>query len=1216
MSEFVHLHNHSEYSLLDGFSRLPDMVERVRALNQPALALTDHGNLHGAVEFYQLSKKAGVKPIIGVEGYVAKGSRFDRSQDERFPSHITLLAQDAQGYRNLLKLVSKSHRESFYYRPRMDADLLAECSEGIIVLSGCPSSILSKLAIQGDTKTGLEHINRTKEVFGSRYYIELMRHKGVPNQDKALANLIDWASRSNTPTVVTNDSHYVVSDEAELQDILTCIQTNSLITDPNRLHMEDTTYYLRSADEMHREWSEHPESLKNTLAIAEQISFEMDFSQTLLPRFDCPDGLGSMEYLRRLCSEGMKFRYGDNATADLWKRLEYELQVVEATNFADYFLVCWDIFKFVNRERMLSAVRGSAASSLILYCLEVTQIDPVKTNLVFERFLNMERREMPDIDMDFQDDRRSEVLQYCVNKYGTDHVAQIITFGTLGAKAAIRDATRVLNYRASIGDKLARLVPERLGVTLDIAMESPQFKESVEESKESERIFQIAKGLEGSVRHASTHAAGVVISDDPLANHVPLQLPSSKDVNALPSTQYAMEAVADIGLLKMDFLGLRNLTVIDRAMKLASDFSGNEVTLKNIPHEDRKTFRMLSDGDTYGVFQLEGEGMRRSIRELKPNTIMDISAMIALYRPGPMEHIPEFIASKHGEKQAQYPHEALRGILEETYGVIVYQDQILLIARDFGGYTLGEADILRKAMGKKIPAVMAAERSKFIRGAEKKGYPTSLAERVFNLIEPFAGYAFNKAHSVSYAFIAYWTAYLKANYTVEYFASLMDSWRSDQNRLTQCIWEAKRVSVEVAGPSINHSGTGFTVISEPDKPRRILFGLSAIKGVGEAAINPIIQERERGGKFEDLNDFCERIASIQLNRKALESLIKSGAMDEFGARGALLESIEGILSFIRASSDQSATNQSSLFDLPGAESMKQISLVLQIPQTDDLDLQEKLRWERDLIGVEITQNPYVTAMLKYQSRFIVSAAEISRESCDKRVQAIGAVNSINSRLTRNNERFFQVSLRLPDGLVDAIIWPNILNKTEMLWVIGNYLVIKGTVKERSGEYTLHVDDAEPFELHSDGGMIPAEQPGNSNNSVSNISDSSGRSDEQVDRRPQTGGYRKVAETSKPYPEGETTWSRNVTIHLSDTGDYEANRLLVERVFLVLYRHKGSGYVILDVTENGKSHRLKLPSLHVSGSPELESELGEILGYHSVTLGDDPVLNGSDTSSVA
>ena len=938
------------------------MVTKVKENSQSAIAITDHGNMYGAVEFYKLAKQNDINPIIGLEAYVAKEDSLKKTTDEKSPYHLTLLSQNHTGYQNLMKLVTHSNLNGFYYKPRIDKKILEENSQGIIALSGCPSSELSRSIIIDDEKKTKETYGWFKEVFKDNFYLEIMEHVGVPHQKKINEELLRIHKANNIPYVITNDNHYVNQEDHSAHELLMCLQTNSNINDPHRFKFDDDNYHIKSTEEMYEQWGELTEGLRNTLVIAEKCNIELDFSKSLLPKYECPDGKSSMEYLRELTYKGFSKKFESN-DSKLIERLEYELEVIEKTKFPDYFLVCWDIFNFVNSKKILSAVRGSAAASLVLYCLEVTRINPMEHNLVFERFLNLERREMPDIDMDFEDDKRNEVMKYCVDRYGKDHIAQIITFGTMGAKAAVRDVTRVLDLPISVGDKLAGIIPTRVGTKIKDAQEIEEFK-SLQRDNDYKKVVDFATKLEGTIRHASTHAAGVIISQDNLTDDVPLQRSTSDDENAPPTTQYAMGAIADVGLLKMDFLGLTNLTIIGKTIELIEEMNAINFDIYSISKEDKNTFDLLSEGDTFGVFQLESAGMRKYIKDLKPSNVSDIAAMIALYRPGPMEHIDRFIRSKYGKEKIKYHHEALKEILSETYGIIVYQDQVLKIAQAFGGYTLGEADILRKAMGKKIKEVMQAQKDTFIKGSLKKGFDNDIANEIFELIEPFAGYAFNKAHSVSYAMIAYWTAYFKANYKVEYFTSLLNSYINNFDKISDCITEIRKTNIDVKNPHINHSQSKFS-IEQDDNERSIRFGLSSLKNVGIASINKIINEREENGTFASLDDFCKRMDSSWINKKILESLIKSGSFDEFGDRGSLFDSVERILLQINNATKLRNSNQTTMFDLFGDEvETPTTDLELTNIKTEDT---QKMHWEKEVLGISFTENPNHKEMLRIKN---------------------------------------------------------------------------------------------------------------------------------------------------------------------------------------------------------------------------------------------------------
>ncbi len=1176
---FVHLHNHTEYSLLDGFSKIDDLIQTVSDLGQPAVAMTDHGVMHGAIDFYTSAQNQGIKPIIGMEGYIAPNSRLDKNK-EKNPYHITILARNYIGYRNLLKISSIAHLEGFYRRPRLDKDLLEKHSDGLTILSGCPSGELSSYLKQENIEEAEKSATWFKEIFKEQYFLELMSHKGIEGQEKINRSIVEIGKKFNIPTVVTNDSHYVKQSDAPLQDILTCIYTRTNIKDPKRLHMEDTSYYIRSSEDMRQQWSELEEACDNTLLIAESCELDLDLGKTLLPKFPVPDQMTSIEYLKKLSFDGLNKRY-DNPDKKLTDRLNYELHIIEETNYADYFLVCWDIFSFVNKRGILSAVRGSAASSLVLFCLEVTQIDPVERDLFFERFLNIERREMPDIDMDFADDRREEVIKYCVDHYGRDHVAQIVTFGTLGARASIRDTTRALDLPLSLGDKLAKLVPNKLGINIKTSLdESSEMKNLTINDHDSKNVIDTAIKIEGSVRHASTHAAGIVISETPLTDNVPLMRTTNSDENSIPTTQYAMKAVESVGLLKMDFLGLTNLSVLNSCIELIKETKNEDLDIYKIPIDDKKTFELLSNADTFGVFQLESAGMRNYIQDLKPSSIMDIAAMIALYRPGPMEHIETFINAKYGKIEIQYPHDDLKNLLEPTYGVIVYQDQVMLIAQEFGGYTLGEADILRKAMGKKIPSVMKAENDKFTKGALSKGYTETQAKKVFQLIEPFAGYGFNKAHAVSYGYIAYWTAYFKANYPVEYFCSIMNSSTDNPEKIGDCIREAKKHNIDVLPPNINASFSKFSV-EESNKIPSIRFGLSAIKNVGENAIEQIIEERKENGKYNSLEDFSIRTDAKYCNRRNFESLIRCGSFDEFGSRGGIFNASERIINVIQSQTRIRESNQSSLFDMFG-ESVDNTIQKFEI-EKEDTPLKEMVMWERELIGVEFTHNP-IAEELKSQTNHIVFASEITKESISKKISVIGQIANVKDLKTRRGDSFKSIQLQLLDKVVETVVWPDVLLRTENLWVLGDFISINGTLRERNGITSLAVEDASKYNFSKNQEDIDSETSITNEDSIL----------VQKETNPTINNLRvekAILETKNTEP---------LIIKIFENNDSEVAQKIIQDIFMLIEDSPGHSEVNLHVQSNNKIVNLLLPK-KVEISKILKDRLVEIVGEENILI---------------
>ena len=1062
---FTHLHVHTEYSMLDGLSRLEDLVLRAKELGMDSLAITDHGGMYGAIDFYQIAKQHGVKPIIGCEMYVAPDSRHERSSNNKSPYHMTVLSQNERGYDNLLRLVSKANLEGFYYRPRIDREILEQHSDGLIVLSGCPSGEVPGAIMRGEMDKARDAAAWYKELLDGRYFLELMSHGDVPDLPQINQGLMELHRQLDIPVVATNDSHYTKKEDAPLQDILICIQTNTNVEDEGRLRMAEDSYYLRSPQEMAELWTEVPEAITNTQRIAEMCDLNLDFSRMRLPEYPVPGGLSADDYLAQICHEAMLRRVPNAGNAER-DRLEYELDVIRQTQFADYFLVVWDIAKFVHERDIFFAVRGSAAASLVLFCLGVTDVNPLPYRLVFERFLNVERKEMPDIDMDFQDDRREEVINYVLDKYGREHVAQIITFGTFGAKAAIRDVGRALAMPYGDVDRVARLVPNRLNITLSNALEqNPDLKEIYDADEGIANLVDTARGLEGLTRHTSTHAAAVLISQEPLDDIVPLQRPTraTDDGSGVAMTQYAMDPCAELGLLKMDFLGLANLSILARARDLIKETRGIEFALTEIPLDDGKTFALLSRGETVGEFQLEGAGMTRYIKELKPSALSDVAAMIALYRPGPMEHISTFIDSKHGRVAPHYPHPALEDILEETYGVIVYQDQVLQIARTFAGYSLGQADIVRKAMGKKIPEIMVEEKQNFLKGALAQGYTQQMAEQIFALIEPFAGYAFNKAHSVSYGLISYWTAYLKANFPAEYMVALLNSYKDNTDRVAGAVAECRRMDIPVLPPSVSRSEVNFSIDTAEDGGSAIRFGLSAIKNVGEAAVTPLVEARKDSDGFRSIESLCQNADVGGVGKKALESLIRAGALDKFGDRKGMLEVIDRIISLAQSEAHLRNSQQTSMFDMMG-ESMPAELASIDVPDLNTSDT-EKGQWEQELLGVSTSNNAMLDLLaLSRSANDVLMVKELEESMVGKRVRVTGIVSDVTRRYTRDQKPFAIVSLVLIDGVLEVFIWDDKLQETDGLWQDGKLVAVTGNVRQRDEQLSVSCLEATEVQL--------------------------------------------------------------------------------------------------------------------------------------------------------
>ncbi|RJQ38688.1 MAG: DNA polymerase III subunit alpha [Dehalococcoidia bacterium] len=1151
---FTHLHVHTEYSLLDGMCRIPQLVNRAKELGMTSLAITDHGVLYGAIEFYQAARQAGIKPIIGCEIYLAQDSRTGRSASDKESYHLVLLAKDQTGYRNLLQLVTKAHLEGYYYKPRVDKELLKEYHQGLIALSACLGGEVPHLFLQNCIPEAKAAAKWYKETFGD-YYFEIMRHP-LPELESLNKFLVSLGKELDIPLVATNDVHYINREDAEAHDILLCIGTNSTVNDPRRIKMAADSFYLKSPEEMAELFADLPEAIENTAKVAEMCHLELDFGRLHLPEIERPAGLSPDEYLASLCREGLEKFYPD-PSPELKARLEYELEVIKKTEFANYFLVVWDIVSFTRQNKIFFGVRGSAAASLVLRCLGITEVDPISSGLVFERFLNIERKEMPDIDMDFQDDRRDEVISHISRKYGTDHVAQIITFGTLGARAALRDVGRALGMSYGDVDRVARLVPFAPGMTLDRALsENIELKQIYEADDIIRNLVDKARKVEGISRHASTHAAGVVISSEPLNRYVPLSRVSRGEGEGQVMTQFPMGDIARIGLLKMDILGLINLTILARALEIIKESRGVTLDLYRIPMDDKRTFELLSKGETAGVFQLEGSGMRRYIKELKPSTFGDIAAMVALYRPGPMEHIPTFIKAKHGEEKIHYPHEALANILKETYGVIVYQDQVLFIARTFAGYSLGQADIFRKAMGKKIPEVMRKEKANFLAGAKKLGFSAKLAEEIFALIEPFAGYAFNKAHSFSYALIAYQTAYLKANFTAEYLTALLISHAGNLEKVASATAECRRMGIGILGPDVNKSDTSFTIEKGGPGTPSIRFGLATIKNVGSSAVEGIIKERNKGGAFGSIEEFCRRCDLSATNRRALESLIKGGAFDSLVGRGSLLANIGRVLALSQREQARQKTGQATMFDLWGAAAPPPLAgLDL---GSEDMPAAERRTWEKELLGVYITKSPFGTLAADAVAGQDTFCGDIDTEMDGQAVAIAGTVTSVRQLVTAKDRKTF-VSAVLEDvsGSIEVMVWPRVYEKNKELWKEGNNLLVRGKVRLKDDRVQLNADEAGEY-------------------------------------RP-SGGIPEKAVTSPPEP------VRHLVLRLAQTDDEVGDLDRLSAVVEALEDYPGRDEVSIAVYADGRIVRQRMTKLFVRYCPKLEAQLGVIIGRENIAL---------------
>ncbi len=1065
---FVHLHVHSEYSVLDGLSKVGAIVNRAKELGQPAVAITDHGVMYGVIDFFNAAKKAGVKPIIGMEGYLARRGRTDRDpQKDKSPYHLLLLAQNQAGYQNLLKLASIAQLEGFYYRPRVDKEVLAQYSEGIIVTTGCGAAEIPRYIMDGQIDAARQAMGWYVDVFGrDRFFVELQLHEGFPELININRHLLQLAREFNVRPVATNDAHYIRQEDAPAQDIMLCIGTGTLVKQPDRMRMTDTSYYLKSDEEMAVLFPEVPEALKNTQAIAEMCEVDLSTKGYHLPDFELPEGVTPDQELRRKCEEGLTLRYGEQATdPEVRKRLNYELEVIHKMGFDTYFLIVSDLTRFAKEQDIWWNIRGSGASSIVAYTSGITNLDPLPNKLIFERFLNPGRISMPDIDMDFPDDRRAEMINYTVNKYGKDKVAQIITFGTLGARAAIRDTGRALDVPLSDVDRVAKLVPNVPGkpVKINEAIEQiPELKEMYDTTEWAKTLLDTAQTVEGTVRNIGTHAAGVVISDRPLVEYAPLARPTKESDNSLESiTQFEMGVVEAIGLLKVDFLGLATLTIMRKACDLIKHYHGVDLNLDNIPVNDRAAFQLMSRGDVLGLFQVEGAGMRRMLMEMRPSKFEHIVAGISLFRPGPMEYIPTYIKRLHGEEPMVFKHPKLEPILEETYGIIVYQEQIIQIAVQLAGYLPGEADEIRKAVGKKIKEKIEGHKAKFIAGSVKNGIDQSIAAAIYSDIEFFARYGFNKAHAADYAVMTCQTAYLKAHYPVEYMTALMTVEQSVE-KIGLLIVECRRMGIEVLRPDINHSDLDFTIEAQPNDKRAIRFGMASIKGVGDGPVSVIREARDPstgsgGGPFKSIEDFARRVDLRSVNRRALEALIKVGALESFGNRAQLLQMVDRMLGLSGSAHRAEDVGQLTLFG--GMVDAAATESIGALPHIEDVPQRESLSWEKELIGAYVSEHPVTKALADLQSEITHTSGELNEDLDGHKAVMVGAVVSTRTIQTKKGDTMGFIQLEDVQGVYECVAFPRTWKQTQNLWQKDKVVLVRGTIDGKGKVAKILLDSA-------------------------------------------------------------------------------------------------------------------------------------------------------------
>ncbi len=1051
--KFTHLHVHSHYSLLDGLPKIDELLDYVKKLGMDSVALTDHGVLYGAVEFYKKAKEKGIKPIIGSEIYVAL-ERMDQKRpnidDKRY--HLVLLVKNEKGYQNLVQLITKAHLEGFYYKPRVDEELLEKHSEGLIALSACVQGKIPRLILSNKIDEAEKIAKKYQNIFGeNNFYLELQHHPHSEEQKKVNKALISISKKLNIPLVATNDIHYLKPEDAEAQDILMLINTGADPNDPERLSLKADDFSLRNPQQMIDNFKDVPEAIENTQKIVQSCNFEFELGKAKLPYFEVPNGKTPDEYLEELCYQGLKNRFGDSPNKEATDRLKYELSVIKDLGFASYFLIVQDFVNWAKKNRIVVGPgRGSVGGSLVAYLLNITNIDPLKHNLLFERFLNVGRSAgLPDIDLDFTDRRRDEVINYVAEKYGRDKVAQIITFGTMAARAVIRDVGRALGYAYGYCDQTAKMIP--FGFTLDETLKKvSEFRELYKSDEQAKRLIDLAKKLEGVARHASTHACGVVISSQPLTDFVPLQHPTQNDENIV--TQYEMHAIEDLGLLKMDFLGLKNLTIIEDTLARIYVIRNQKIDIENIPLDNEKTFKLLQVGNTKGIFQLEGEGITRYLKELKPTIFEDIVAMIALYRPGPMQFIPDYIDRKHNRKKFEYLHPRLEPILKNTYGIMLYQEQLMQIARDLAGFTLSEADVLRKSIGKKIKTLLHSQEEKFVEGAIKNGIKKEIAQKIWEWILPFASYGFNRSHSCAYALIAYQTAYLKALFPVEFMASLLTSEKTDVERIAILIEECKKMGIEVLPPNINESLRNFTVVPGENKIR---FGLLAIKNVGENIIDAITTEKKANGPFKSIEDFIRRIASKDLNKKSLESLIKAGAFDEFAERNQLLQNMERLLDWAREYQKNKTNGQKGLFDGSVFASNNHVALLPAAPASNFI----KLNWEKELLGLYVSSHPLEDFRKIFEGNTF-SLSKINDSLVNKKIKVGGIISGIKKIITRNGSQMLFLKLEDLTAKTEVVVFPGIIERNPTVFQENKIVFIKGRVDNRNGEPKIIAEEVE------------------------------------------------------------------------------------------------------------------------------------------------------------
>ncbi|KKT95442.1 MAG: DNA polymerase III DnaE, DNA polymerase III subunit alpha [Parcubacteria group bacterium GW2011_GWC1_45_14] len=1062
--KYTHLHVHSHYSLLDGLGKIPDLMDRAKELGMDSIALTDHGVLYGAIDLFITAKEKGIKPILGCEMYVTPNDLHSKNPtaEDRKRYHLILLVKNEKGYKNLMKLVSIAHLEGFYYKPRIDRKILRQYGEGLVGLSACAEGEIPAQIVMGNYDKAKELALEYMDIFDEgSFFLEVQSHPNFPNQKIANDGIFKLSKELNIPVVATCDVHYVKKEDATAQDILLCVQTNRKVQETDRMNLMDFDLSLRSPEEVLSSFPDHPEVLENTQKVVELCDFHLKLGETQLPHFEVPEGFTDVTYLRHLTKEGLEKRYKGQHTNVHEERMDYELSVIEKCGYSSYFLIVQDFVNWAKENGIVVGPgRGSAAGSFVSYLVGITNVDPIQYDLLFERFLNPERVSMPDVDMDFADDRRDDVLAYVRKKYGDDHVAQIITFGTMAARAAIRDTGRALGLPYDFCDKTSKMIP--MFTSIKKALEEvPEFKTHYESGEDAKKLINNAMRLEGVSRHAGMHACGVVITKEPVTEYTPIQNITGAREGTV--TQYSSSTktsyVEKIGLLKMDFLGLKNLTIIQNAIRIIKKTKGVEINIDELPVDDELAYKLFQDGKTTGVFQFESSGMKRYLKLLKPTVIEDIIAMVALYRPGPMDWIPDFISGKHGTRKVSYVHPKLEPILKNTYGVAVYQEQVMQIARALAGFSMGEADVLRKAMGKKILDLIQEQKIKFVEGCVKNGVSKEIGEKVFSFIEPFAGYGFNRSHAACYALIGYQTAYLKAHYPEAFMAALLTSDQDNIDRIAIEVDETRDMGIEVLPPDVNESFENFAVILGDDGKNRIRFGLNAIKNVGHVVAEEIVKERKANGKFKSLADLVERVQTKDLNKKSIEALAKVGALDDLGERKQIIENIENIISFSKNIQKNKDSNQVSLF---GAEILE--SPTIQMTECEPSTKKERLKWEKELLGLYVTDHP-VAEFQDFLDEAATPIASLSKEMVGQRIKVGGVIQKVQKILTKRHETMLFVTLEDTKGRIELLVFPRVLEKTQSAWEEERMIIAEGRLSDKDGSFKLIADEANELNRH-------------------------------------------------------------------------------------------------------------------------------------------------------